>query len=57
MCRSQEGDEYFDAAGNVQTIRLTVDHINGDTRDRRPSNLRVLCSACHGALTAQGYRR
>ena len=36
--------------GCGSTEDLTVDHINGDKRDRRRENLRVRSRRCHGRL-------
>lgn len=32
---------------NGQKLVLTLDHINGDSRDHRIENLRILCPNCH----------
>jgi hypothetical protein len=39
-----------------QAIRLELDHINGDRRDNRLENLRILCPNCH-SLTETWCRR
>ena len=49
--------EIMNAAGEWETPRLTVNHMNGDTTDWAPENLEVLCDACHGSLTAGGFSR
>ena len=53
-CGCAQGELYLDHEGRERRVRLTVDHIRplsaGGGSDR--SNLRVLCDACHGGLTA-----
>jgi hypothetical protein len=39
-----------------QAIRLELDHINGDRRDNRLENLRILCPNCH-SITETWCRR
>jgi hypothetical protein len=57
MCHATEGEEYMDGSGKIRGVRLTVDHIDGRTSNNDRGNLRVLCAACHGALTADNWRR
>lgn len=57
MCRAEAGESYVDAAGNERTVRLTVDHIDGNTAHNERANLRVLCDRCHGSLTGNEWRR
>jgi hypothetical protein len=57
MCHAIEGEEYMDADGKIRGVRLTVDHIDGRTSNNDRANLRVLCAACHGSLTADNWRR
>jgi len=41
------------------TVATEVDHIDGDSRNNEPANLRALCKPCHSARTArdQGFAR
>jgi 5-methylcytosine-specific restriction endonuclease McrA len=39
------------ACGERDEARLVVDHVNRDSLDNTPSNLQVLCRACHLAKT------
>lgn len=48
----------------MSPLTLPVDHINGDSKDHRPENLRFLCPNCHsqtdtyaGRNTANGKRK
>jgi hypothetical protein len=47
----------MDGSGKIRGVRLTVDHIDGRTSNNDRGNLRVLCAACHGSLTADNWRR
>ncbi|OGD48275.1 hypothetical protein A3K69_00325 [Candidatus Bathyarchaeota archaeon RBG_16_57_9] len=35
------------SCGETDESRLIVDHVNGDSTDNSPGNLRVLCRRCH----------
>jgi predicted nucleic acid-binding Zn ribbon protein len=39
-----------------EPIPLDVDHIDGDSRNNFPSNLRLLCKNCHGLTPTFGNR-
>jgi hypothetical protein len=56
-CGIGDGETWIDADGRTRRARLTVDHIDSDTTNRRPDNLRVLCDACHGSRTSDNWRR
>lgn len=35
-------------------VPLQVDHINGDSTNHRPDNLRLICPSCHSLTTTYG---
>lgn len=39
---------------NGKHLRLHIDHINGDSHDNRPNNLRFLCPNCHQQTATWG---
>lgn len=41
------------ALSNVVTIAIDVDHVDGDSSNDRPENLRSLCKRCHSIKTAR----
>jgi 5-methylcytosine-specific restriction endonuclease McrA len=45
LCLTKEWNDPFE--NKIKLINLELDHINGDERDNRKENLRLICSNCH----------
>ncbi len=43
--------------GEEKPIPLQIDHINGDSRDNRPENLRHLCPTCHSLQPTEAGKK
>lgn len=47
----------LDPLWNNKHLRLHIDHINGDSHDDRPDNLRFLCPNCHQQTSTWGNKK
>ncbi|TXH11483.1 MAG: hypothetical protein E6R04_02540 [Spirochaetes bacterium] len=43
--------------GEEKPIPLQIDHVNGDSRDNRPENLRHLCPTCHSLQPTEAGKK
>jgi len=52
VCEKCSLQEWMD-----EKLRLELDHINGDNRDNREENLRILCPNCHSQTETHSRRK